>query len=109
MVYLGLSPLPVRVNTRIVIFLVGDSYKPLFATVTGKGDRPRYNFFCNFVISPDSPEALRLILGDLATRNAAIAREESVQGGDSERTDGPLGEGMRPVQVASGGSCFGLG
>ena len=44
--------------------------------------------------------ALRLILGDLATRNAAIAREESVLAGDgSERSDGPSQEGMRPVQV----------
>ena len=38
---LGLSPLPVTVNTRIVIFLVGDPYKPSFATVTGRGNNPR--------------------------------------------------------------------
>ena len=36
-VYLGCCPLPVTVTTRIVIFLVGDSYKPSFATATGRG------------------------------------------------------------------------
>ena len=29
-------------TTRIISFLVGDSYKPSFATITGKGDNPRY-------------------------------------------------------------------
>lgn len=62
------------------------------------------SYFClSAGVTPESPEALRLILGDLATRNAAIAREESVLAGDSERSDGPSQEGMRPVQVASGG------
>ena len=36
----GLSPLPVTVTTRIITFLVGDPYKPSFATVTGRGDNP---------------------------------------------------------------------
>ena len=40
--YLGLSPCPVTVTDRIVIFLVGDPYKPSFATVTGRGDNPSY-------------------------------------------------------------------
>ncbi len=40
----GLSPLPVTVTTRIITFLVGDPYKPSFATVTGRGDNPTY---CN--------------------------------------------------------------
>eukprot|EP00438_Fugacium_kawagutii_P012326 Skav221957 [mRNA] locus=scaffold195:657655:668736:- [translate_table: standard] len=43
--------------------------------------------------------ALRLILGDLATRNAAIAREES---GPSESV--PTAEGMRPVQARPSGN-----
>ena len=34
----GLSPLPVTVTTRIITFLVGDPYKPSFATGTGRGD-----------------------------------------------------------------------
>ena len=38
----GLSPLPVTVTTRIITFLVGDPYKPSFATVTGRGDNPSY-------------------------------------------------------------------
>ena len=38
----GLSPLPVTVTTWIITFLVGDPYKPSFATVTGRGDNPTY-------------------------------------------------------------------
>ena len=38
---IGLSPFPVIVTTRIVSCLVGDSYKPSFATITGKGDNPK--------------------------------------------------------------------
>ena len=41
-IYFGLSPCPVTVTTRIIIFLVGDPYKPSFATVTGRGDNPIY-------------------------------------------------------------------
>ena len=40
--YPWLSPFPVAVTTRIIPFLVGNPYKPSFATVTGKGDNPRY-------------------------------------------------------------------
>ncbi len=36
----GLSPLPVTVTTRIITFLVGDPYRPSFATVTERGDNP---------------------------------------------------------------------
>ena len=39
--FVGLSPLPVRVTTRIITFLVGNPYKPSFATVTGWGVDPR--------------------------------------------------------------------
>ena len=42
--YVGLSPLPVTVTTRIITFLVGDPYKPSFATVTGRGDNPNYMY-----------------------------------------------------------------
>ena len=41
-IYFGLSPLPVTVTTRIITFLVGDPYKPSFATVTVRGDNPTY-------------------------------------------------------------------
>ena len=44
-VYLGLSPIPVTVTTRIITFLVGDPYKHSFATVTGRGDNPRCIMF----------------------------------------------------------------
>ena len=40
-VYVGLSPLPVTVTTRIITFLVQDPYKPSFATATGRGDNPK--------------------------------------------------------------------
>ena len=42
---IGLPPCPVTVTTRIVIFLVGDPYKPSFATgILGGGttDNPKY-------------------------------------------------------------------
>ena len=42
--YIGLSPLPVTVPTRFSL-LVGDPYKPSFATVTGRGDNPRNTQF----------------------------------------------------------------
>ena len=35
--YVGLSPLPVRVTTRIIVFLVGDPYKPSFPLLLGGG------------------------------------------------------------------------
>ena len=41
-IYFGLSPLPVRVTTRTITFLVGNPYKPSFATATGWGVDPRY-------------------------------------------------------------------
>ncbi len=36
------TPHPVTVTTRIITFLVGNPYKPSFATVTGWGVDPRY-------------------------------------------------------------------
>ena len=36
-IYLGWSPLPVRVTTRIVTFLVGNPYKPSFPLLLGGG------------------------------------------------------------------------
>ncbi len=35
--YIGLSPLPVRVTTRIITFLVGNPYKPSFPLLLGGG------------------------------------------------------------------------
>ena len=37
LIYFGCCPLPATVTTRTVAFFVGDSYKPSFATVTGRG------------------------------------------------------------------------
>ena len=36
-IYVGLSPLPVRVTTRIITFLVGNPYKPSFPLLLGGG------------------------------------------------------------------------
>ena len=44
MLYIGCGPLPVAVTARIITFLVGNPYKPLFATVTGKGPHPSYKY-----------------------------------------------------------------
>ena len=41
-VYIGYGPLPVTVKTRIITFLVGNPYKPSFATATGRGPHPIY-------------------------------------------------------------------
>ena len=40
--YFGYGPFPGTVTTRIITFLVGNPYKPLFDTVTGKGPHPTY-------------------------------------------------------------------
>ena len=40
--YLRSTPHPVTVTTRIITFLVGNPYKPSFATVTGWGVDPNY-------------------------------------------------------------------
>ncbi len=42
--YIRSTPHPVTVTTRIITFLVGNPYKPSFATVTGRGDNPNYIF-----------------------------------------------------------------
>ena len=41
-IYLWYTPRAVTVTTRIITFLVGNPYKLLFATVTGRGVVPRY-------------------------------------------------------------------
>ena len=47
--FVGLSPLPVRVTTRIITFLVRNPYKPSFPTVTGWGGRSKlFVFHVNF-------------------------------------------------------------
>ena len=41
-VYFRSTPHPITVTTRIITFLVGNPYKPSFATVTGWGVDPMY-------------------------------------------------------------------
>ena len=40
--YIRSTPHPVTVTTRIITYLVGNPYKPSFATVTGWGVDPTY-------------------------------------------------------------------
>ena len=40
-VCIGYGPVPVTVKTRFNISLVGNPYKPLFATITGRGATPK--------------------------------------------------------------------
>ena len=47
--YFGYGPLPVTVTTRIITFLVGNPFKPLFATVTGRGPHPNYTITCVYI------------------------------------------------------------
>ena len=45
------TPHPVTVTTRIITFLVGNPYKPSFATVTGWGVDPRDGYlFISFSV-----------------------------------------------------------
>ena len=44
-IFLGLSPLPVRVTTRIITFLVGNPYKPSFPLLLGGGTTQDIPFF----------------------------------------------------------------
>ena len=41
-IYLGTTPHPVTVTTRIITFLIGNPYKPSFVTVTGWGVDLKY-------------------------------------------------------------------
>ena len=42
LIFIRSTPHPVTVTTRIITFLVGNPYKPSFATVTGPGVDPIY-------------------------------------------------------------------
>ena len=50
-VYFRSTPHPVTVPTRIITFLVGNPYKPSFATVTGWGVDPMYITYMNHIMS----------------------------------------------------------
>ena len=43
-------PPRIPVTTRIITFLVGDPYKPSFATVSGRGDNPSYTILLPLVM-----------------------------------------------------------
>ena len=61
--YLGSTPHPVTITTRIIQFLVGNPYKPSFVTVTGRGVDPSNTITQN----TNSPEAVCF-----PSRNTAI-------------------------------------
>ena len=47
--YFRSTPHPVTVTIRIITFLVGNPYKPSFATVTGWGVDPTYTYLRSMV------------------------------------------------------------
>ena len=61
--YLGATPHPVTVTTRIIPFLIGNPYKPSFVTVTGWGDNPRctYGKSINVAIFKGLDETYQLV------------------------------------------------
>ena len=98
MLYVGLSPLPVTVTTRIITFLVGDPYKPSFATVTGRGDNPScmytYNIFhahrytlrnFDYTPVPSPPDTAPLIYSE---KEALDILEKKVHRHKSEKSGG---------------------
>ena len=51
MLLIEYGPLPVTVTTRTITFLVGNPYKPSFATVTGRGPHLARVFQCHPLIT----------------------------------------------------------
>ena len=54
-VYVGTTPHPVTVTTRIITFLIGNPYKPSFVTVTGWGVDRMYMYIkdmclCRYIV-----------------------------------------------------------
>ena len=63
-------PLPrIPVTTRIITFLVGNPYKPLFATATGKGPHPMYLYM--FKKNPVLPGTSKDLI-DVGEENSSI-------------------------------------
>ena len=56
-IYVRSTPHPVTVATRIITFLVGNPYKPSFATVTGWGVDPKYTYAW-YNVNPGIPKSL---------------------------------------------------
>ena len=93
-VWIRSTPHPVTVTTRIITYLVGNPYKPSFATVTGWGVDPRYelwknyhsnllfDFFCDTILVYISPpfiflQAPSTSLGRLKTPMALLRHATS--------------------------------
>ena len=49
LIYIRSTPHPVTVTTRIITFLVGNSYKPSFPTVTVRGPHPKYTWMNGYM------------------------------------------------------------
>ena len=50
--YIRSTPHPVTVTTKIITYLVGNPYKPSFATVTGWGVDPSYTVIKLYTLHP---------------------------------------------------------
>ncbi len=60
---LWVVPLPrIPVTTRINIFLVGDPYKPSFATVTGRGGQSKIDILTWLYLPPLIPKLEKLLI-----------------------------------------------
>ena len=57
-IYVGLSPPPSKSHHQdYYIFRIGNPYQPSFATVTGRGDNPKYMPPSNWIIEPQGSES----------------------------------------------------
>ena len=108
-IYLRSTPHPVTVTTRIVTCLVGNPYKPSFATVTGWGEYPKYAIHRSYGIEPLSTESdriffpagvqvllLRVSSGTLGHGCPRVNGGPGILGEDRSRENrvGPTGQGV---------------
>ena len=73
--YIGLSPCPVTVTTRIIPFLVGNPYKPSFATGILGGGQPKLYNLVGAIIQCRN----RSLIVDARPRNEAVNRSSQLK------------------------------
>ena len=95
---LGVAPFPVTVSTRIVLFLVGDPYKPSFTTVTVRGPHPNDNFSFWLSLAQQSLFVFIIYVTNLPL-SKLFANGPSIwsHGGDSQRA--AVSRDSQPLQT----------
>ena len=74
MVFIGLSPCPVTVTTRIILFFVGDpEEKNIFTTSTGRGNNPRYIQYLFFSILMQQATSINKSTSAISQRHCTIS------------------------------------